>query len=284
MPQLILNYARIECAIHFIREHYTEQPELVDVARHVGLSVSHMQRLFQKWAGVSPKTFLQYITTMQAGALLRNGMSVLDSAYAVGLSGTGRLHDHFVKVHAMRPGQFGRRGAGLLLQYGFYESLFGTVLAASSDYGLVHLSFADNRKHQLQYLHDLLPEACLQNDKGNQVGLVNNIFQLNEDSPHNPIQLHLQGTAFQVQVWQALLRIPAGSLVAYKQVAAAAGKERAVRAAASAVANNPIAYLIPCHRVIRQNGTINQYRWGSTRKAAMIAYELSPEHDTILNH
>lgn len=260
------DYDRVESAIRYIADHADAQPGLEEIAREVGLSPFHFQRLFRRWAGVSPKRFLQTLTVEHAKSLLAESASVLDAAYETGLSGPSRLHDHFVAVEAMTPGEFKRRGAGLEIRWGVHASPFGRVVIATTGRGVCGLSFAAGEPRQ--WLRREWPEAELVEDRAKTRALAGQIFEASARVP-----LHVEGTSFQLQVWRALLRIPAGHLRSYDQVARAVGRPGAARAVGSAVGANRIAYLIPCHRVIRASGSIGGYRWGGERKQAMIAWE-----------
>jgi len=265
------DYERVARAIGFIAARVRRQPRLADVAREMGLSPSHAQRVFSRWAGVSPKDFLSYLTHAHARALLEGEASVLDAAYATGLSGPGRLHDLTLKIEALSPGEIKREGEGVTLCYGTADSPFGPAVLVVTGRGLAGLAFAD-RGGEEAALADLArrwPKATLRRDVGTVSPLAARIF----DRGSGPLRLLVAGTPFQIQVWEALLRIPAGRAMSYGRLAAAIGAPRAVRAVASAVGRNPIAYLIPCHRVLRESGALGGYRWGLTRKRAMLAFE-----------
>lgn len=265
-------YDRIESAIKFLKKNYQRQPSLEETAGHVRLSKFHFQRLFEDWAGVSPKAFVQYLTIEHAKKLLKDGQSTLDTAYDVGLSGPGRLHDLFVKIEAMSPGQFKNKGMDTHIQYGFYPSPFGELLLAETDKGICHLSFVTNRNRSLKELKAQWKLARLAEGPGNQAKAVHDFFN-QQISPGQPIRLNLKGTDFQIKVWEALLKIPRGQLATYSRIAAMAGKPRAARAAGSAIGKNPVAYIIPCHRVIRETGETGGYRWGPDRKSVINGWE-----------
>ena len=269
------DYQRIEKAIRFLETHAIEQPSLDAVAEHVGLSPCHFQRLFKRWAGVSPKRFLQHITVESARQLLRDSASVLDASYAVGLSGPGRLHDLFVSIDAVTPGEFKSAGVNLKLSYAFHGTPFGSCLVAESPRGICHLGFVDgdNRTQALAELRQNWQEATLAENCAAGRLAIKQAFSPAACATQPPIKVLLKGTNFQVKVWQALLKIPEGAVVSYGALAEAVGRPDAHRAVGTAVGRNPIAYLIPCHRVLRSNGVVGGYRWGTARKKAMLGYE-----------
>jgi len=269
------DYRRIAQAINYLEAHVAEQPSLDEVAEHIGLSAYHFQRLFKSWAGVSPKRFLQYLTVENAKTLLRNSASVLDAALDVGLSGPGRLHDLFVSVEAMTPGEFKHQGRALQVSYGFHATPFGECLLAVTSRGICSLAFVEpeNRSVVLEALLKSWQDArILENPEAGR-SAIQQIFGPYSDQPQTPIRVFLRGTNFQIKVWEALLRIPEGRAVSYGCLADRVGHPRAHRAVGTAVGHNPIAYLIPCHRVLRTNGDIGGYRWGTTRKRAILARE-----------
>jgi len=268
------DYQRIANAIVYLSEHRAEQPSLAELANHIGLSEHHLQRLFSEWAGVSPKRFLQFLTKEYAKQALHDS-SVLESALAAGLSGSGRLHDLMVSWEGVTPGEYKAEGKGLLIRYGYHPCPFGWCLLAETERGICKLAFADDPADKSVLISELLeewPEAKLQENKEATAETLQKVFPLN-GVERKPLHLLLKGTEFQLKVWEALLAVSEGQLVTYSQLAGVAGCPKAVRAVSSAVARNTIAYLIPCHRVIRQSGETNLYRWGSTRKRAMIARE-----------
>ncbi len=266
------DYERIERAIRFLEDHVSDQPRLDEIAAHVHLSPFHFERLFKRWAGVMPKQFLQYLTLGYAKERLRASTSVLEAALDSGLSGTGRLHDLFVTVDAITPGEFKQQGAGVVIRYGFHETRFGWCFIGLTDRGICHMAFESPGPEPLSELAARWPGATLEEAPAKTGMVVERIF--GEHTANGaPLRLLLSGTNFQVQVWQALLRVPAGEVVSYEELAQALGRPAATRAVASAVAKNPIGYLIPCHRVIRKSGQFGQYHWGSARKKAMVGYE-----------
>ena len=269
------DYRRIEQAIAYLEEHALEQPSLDDVAEHIGLSSYHFQRLFKSWAGVSPKRFLQYLTIENAKKLLRESVSVLDTALDVGLSGPSRLHDLFVSVEAMTPGEFKAQGKDLLISYGFHATPFGECLLAVTSRGICSLAFVDpeTRFVALDELQATWQEAILVEDQNAGKDSIKTIFGQTRDQSQTPIKVLIRGTNFQVKVWEALLRIPEGVVVSYSSLADAVGHPGAHRAVGAAAGHNPVGYLIPCHRVLRANGEIGGYHWGTARKRAILARE-----------
>jgi len=265
------DYRRIEKAILFLDEQFPAQPSLSEVARSVHLSSYHFQRLFKRWAGISPKRFVQFLTLDYAKRALAESASVLDAAYAAGLSSPSRLHDLFVAAEAVTPGEFRKRGASLQIRYGFHPSPFGECLMARTERGICALFFVlrDNRQETLEDLRRRWPAADLVKDSAATGPLLKHIF----NGRGNHVPLDLRGTNFQLKVWQALLEIPLGAVVPYEKIAECVGKPRATRAVGTAVGQNPIAFLIPCHRVIRKVGAIGGYHGGVTRKRAMLAWE-----------
>ena len=269
-----LDYNRIAEAIHYLKDNYKTQPKLEEVAEHIHVSPFHFQRMFQSWAGVSPKQFLQYLTVEHAKEILKNtGASLFDTAFETGLSGTGRLHDLFIKVEGMTPGEFKNGGEMLRIHYSFADTPFGKVIVASTDKGICHMAFADEGEEKaLEGLKAVFPNAVYSQfvDRIQQ----NALFIFSQDwSKLDQVKLHLKGTDFQLKVWETLLKVPAGGLTTYSDLAKKAGYEGASRAVGTAIGNNPVAFLIPCHRVIKATGDIGQYHWGGTRKNAIIGWE-----------
>lgn len=266
------DYERIEKAIVYLKENFKEQPDLDAVAKQVHLSPFHFQRLFKDWAGVSPKKFLQYISVEHAKGLLKQHLPLSDVSFETGLSGTGRLHDLFISIEGMTPGEYKNGGEQLYINYSFAETPFGNIIVASTTKGICHLAFAGDEQQALRDLKNHFPQAVLRQvvDTIQQ----NALFIFTQDWKNlSNIKLHLKGTAFQLKVWQALLKIPLGGLSTYASIAAATGNAKASRAVGSAIGDNPVAFLIPCHRVIKSTGLIGQYHWGSERKTAIIGWE-----------
>lgn len=267
-----INFERITQAISYLKDNFKNQPNLDEVADKVHLSPFHFQKLFTDWAGVSPKKFVQYLSIEHAKKLLANTSSTLfDAALQTGLSGTGRLHDLFVTIEGMTPGEYKNGGENLNISYSFSASPFGTILAASTAKGICHLAFADNKSDALFALQKKFPGAnYIQATDSFQAEVVN---AFTGGTSADAIKLHLKGTAFQLKVWEALLNIPMGNLITYGGIAQLVNSPKASRAVGSAVGDNPVAFIIPCHRVIQSTGVIGNYHWGSNRKAAMIAWE-----------
>ncbi len=270
------DYARIEQAIRYLEAHFRQQPELRQVAESVGLSEYHFQRLFTRWVGISPKRFLQYLTKEYAKGLLRQPVDLLEASYASGLSGPGRLHDLFVVTEAVTPGEYKQQGQGLEIRYGFHPSPFGECLLALTGRGVCHLGFvqAGGRESALARLRADWPGAALSEDPQATRPYAQQVFSPAGGS-WQALPLVLRGTNFQIKVWEALLRIPSGSLVTYEKVAAAIGLPSAARAVGQAIGRNPLAVIIPCHRVIRKDGEIGSYRYGSARKKALLGWEFA---------
>ena len=270
------DYQRIAQIIQFLDENHVEQPDLRSLAQRVGLSSFHFHRLFSSWAGVTPKDFLQCLTLAHARARLRQGESILETALNSGLSGPGRLHDLCVNLEAASPGELKFGGFGWKIVYGFAESPFGQCLIAESPRGICQLSFGEGKESARMELQTNWPEAKLNRNDSAATRLANRIFHPRISSPlRTPLRAIVRGTPFQVRVWRALLQIPPGCLTSYGRLASAIGKPAASRAVGSAIGLNPLAYLIPCHRVIRETGVIGNYHWGPARKRVMIARESS---------
>ena len=268
-----MNFSRVAAAIDYIKDNFKAQPGLEEVAEQIHLSPFHFQRLFTDWAGVSPKKFLQYISLEHAKKMLQETQaSLFETAIETGLSGSSRLHDLFVKVEGMTPGEYKNGGAHLSINYSYAASPFGPVLVATTDKGICHIAFADDEEAAFQALQQRFPNATYKQmvDRVQQNAL--HIFT--HDWTHlDKIKLHLKGTPFQLKVWETLLKIPAGQLATYGTIAQQIEQPKASRAVGSAIGSNPVAFLIPCHRVIQSNGSIGQFHWGSTRKTAMIGWE-----------
>ena len=267
------DYERARSAILYIAEHADEQPSLDEVAAHVGLSRYHFQRFFTRWAGVSPKRFLQHVTASRAKALLRTSEPVLDAAFAVGLSGSGRLHDLLVATDAVTPGEFKRHGRGVTIRYGFHETPFGLALLGVTDRGICALRFTEpsDRERAVDELTADWPNATILLDESSTAPLARRVFGGTDDTA--PLPMLLRGTNFQVKVWEGLLNVPEGYLISYGDLARRLLMPSSTRAVASAVGANPIGYLIPCHRVLRSTGELGGYRWGVDRKLVMLERE-----------
>jgi len=273
LKQLSDDYLRIEQAILYLEEHYKEQPSLEDVAANVGLSEYHFQRLFTRWAGVSPKRFLQFVTKESAKELLKRSENLLDTTHQVGLSSLGRLHELFVTTEAMTPGQYKSSGAGVTIRYGIHPTPFGKCLIATTERGICNLSFVQTSEGNA--IDELVTEweqaKMIEDQKSTQL-MLEPIFDL--DYRGKPLGLHLRGTNFQLKVWEALLQIPVGTVTTYKGIAEQIGNPKALRAVGTAVGHNPIAVLIPCHRVINTVGEFGKYRYGAVRKKALLVREM----------
>lgn len=265
------HYETIAEAIGYVRSHYNQQPELETVARHVHMSPFYFQKIFTEWAGVSPKKFLQHISLQHAKKLLRNDqLSLFDTAEALGMSGTGRLHDLFVTIENMTPAEYKNGGESLQITYNFLTTKFGKICIAATKKGICYLHFEDDESN-VKNLQSEFPKATL--TCGHHFLFDRAIQCIDGINFEAKINLHLKGTEFQVKVWHALLSIAEGHTSTYKKIAMQAGAETAYRAAGTAIGHNPVAYLIPCHRVIRGDGDLGGYMWGLNRKAAMLASE-----------
>lgn len=268
-----VNYQRIAEAIEYIKVHYKDQPSLDLIAESVHISPFHFQRLFTDWAGVSPKKFLQFISLQHAKEVLkRNAATLSDALDATGLSSSSRLHDLFVSIEGMTPGEYKNGGKDLTISYSFSETLFGNVIVASTLKGVCFMAFYDTEENALMDLKKHFPNAhfIVSYDAYQESAL--KIFNKNEKDL-NQVKLHLKGTDFQLKVWGALLKIPMGNLTTYGSIATSIDKPSASRAVGTAIGSNPIAFLIPCHRVIQSSGNLGGYMWGTTRKTAMIGWE-----------
>ncbi len=270
-----INYRRIARAIDYLAEHFKEQPSLDQVASHVNLSPFHFQRLFADWAGTTPKKFLQYLSADYAKKLLRENDATLgEAACHTGLSGTGRLHDLFVKLEGMTPAEYKQGGRSLLIHYCFAQTPFGGIILASTGRGICYLAFMENEAEALDGLKARFPNAAyVQHTDAFQQSALAVFARSGGMLP--PVKLHLKGTAFQLKVWEALLKVPAGGLVTYGTIARRINLPAACRAVGTAVGSNPVSFLIPCHRVIQASGVLGSYRWGSSRKRAIIGWEAS---------
>ena len=269
------NYQRIESVIHYLDEHRADQPDLGALARHVDLSPFHFHRLFSDWAGITPKDFLQCLTFADVRRRLKEGESVLSAALESGLSGPGRLHDLCVTLEAASPGELKSGGAGWAITAGFAETPFGNALVAQGPRGICELSFVEPEKEEkaLATLRKAWSNAAVRRDDAAAARTARRLFRRPAAGDAAPLRAFVKGTEFQVRVWRALLEVPPSSVVTYGRLAAAIGKPAAARAVGSAVGKNTLAYLIPCHRVIRETGVVGDYRWGSARKRAMLAWE-----------
>ena len=278
LTQVETNYSRIAEAIGYIQDNFKSQPRLDEVAQKIALSPFHFQKMFTEWAGVSPKKFLQYLTVEYAKKMLKdNHASLFDTAIEAGLSGTGRPHDLFVNIEGMTPGEYKNGGENLSINYSFAESPFGNILVASTPKGICYMAFADEHDEALRILKNKFPNATYTQmvDLAQQDAL----FIFTHDwSRLNKVKLHLKGTEFQLKVWETLLKIPMGQLTTYGNVARQIQAPNSSRAVGTAIGDNPVAFLIPCHRIIQSTGVFGGYHWGSIRKTAIIGWEAAQVH------
>jgi AraC family transcriptional regulator, regulatory protein of adaptative response / methylated-DNA-[protein]-cysteine methyltransferase len=269
--QAELDYRRIEKAIHYLGQNHRSQPSLEKIAAHIHMSPYHFQRLFTRWAGISPKKFLQYLTLQYAKTKLREDLSLSEIAFEAGLSGTGRLHDLFIQMEGMTPGQYKKSGSGITIFYGFHQGPFGKyILALTSEKRICALEFLNKEEEAVISLQQQWKESELKYDPGKTSPFAGKLFSPGSSSPLNIL---VKGTPFQLKVWEALLKIPFGSLVSYQAVSEHVHKPGGFQATGGAIGRNPLAFLIPCHRVVRKTGEINGYRWGLDRKSALIGWE-----------
>lgn len=269
------DYERIAKAISYISQNVTAQPSLDEIAAHVALSPFHFQRLFSRWAGTTPKRFLQVLTLELGKKLLEESGSLLDVSGQLGLSSSSRLHDHFVQLEAVTPGEYRSKGKDLVIEYGEHDTPFGRIFVAQTPRGVCRAAFVDvdDEGRQLEALRKTWPLATYRKNVAGTAQVAELLNMPPQAQLQRPLSLHVAGTNFQVAVWRALLRIPAGSAVTYSQIAKAVGAPVAVRAAGTAIGANPVAFVIPCHRVIQQSGALGGYRWGLERKQAMQVWE-----------
>lgn len=272
------SYERIAQAIDYIQINFKSQPSLEEVAAHVQLSPFHFQRLFYDWAGVSPKKFLQYLSVSHAKDLLnRQQLSLLDTAFETGLSGSSRLHDLFVHIEGMTPGEYKKGGDGLRIAYAFADSPFGDILIAATERGICHLVFYEQSDCALLELRKQFPNALFSQSSNQHIQHALTVFQHLGHSPTrlSDIKLHIKGSDFQLKVWESLLKTPFGQLSTYGEIAQRIHAPQAARAVGTAIGHNPVALLIPCHRVIQASGALGGYHWGCTRKSAIQTWEMA---------
>ncbi len=272
------HYEKIAAAIAYIHANHTEQPSLDEIAAAVHLSPYHFQRLFTEWAGVSPKKFLQYISLQHAKGLLAKDYTVEQATFETGLSGTSRLHDMFVNLEAMTPGEYRNGGEALTIRYHFMDTAFGPMLAAATEKGICSIAFADDRAAALEDLRRQWPQARFLEETSSFISDVRAYFEEMEQDTvkaknEKAIRLHVKATPFQLKVWEALLKVPAGQVATYARIAAQISHPKAARAVGTAVGDNPVAFLIPCHRVIKSTGIFGGYHWGPVRKTAILGWE-----------
>lgn len=268
-----INFERIVAAIEYIKTHFKSQPGLEEIAAHVHMSPHHFQRMFTDWAGTSPKKFLQYISIQYAKSLLSEKKTTLfDASIDSGLSGSGRLHDLFIRIEGMTPGEFKNGGENLKIKYNFFESPFGKIIIASTQKGICHLAFGEDENISFLTLKSNFPNANFKKITDNYQEVAARFFTADHENL-TLLKLHLKGTDFQLKVWEALLKIPEGQLTTYGKIAREIKIPKASRAVGTAVGANPVAWLIPCHRVIQSSGILGGYHWGTSRKAAIIGWE-----------
>jgi AraC family transcriptional regulator, regulatory protein of adaptative response / methylated-DNA-[protein]-cysteine methyltransferase len=271
--QAHINFNRIAEAIHFIKTNMDKQPSLDEIATHVNMSAFHFQKMFTEWAGVSPKKFLQYITVSYAKNLLREKQNTLfETTVETGLSSTSRLHDMFVNLEGMTPAEYKNEAANLAINYGFYETTFGNIIVANTQKGICYIAFCDSKKEAFALLKNKFNKAIITEMQHKMQVQIIQLFE-NKFTGKEKINLHVKGTAFQIKVWEALLTIPLGQLTTYGNIANKIENPKASRAVGTAIGDNPIAYIIPCHRVIQSTGIFGGYMWGPKRKTAMIGWE-----------
>lgn len=271
----------IEQAIQYIEANVQRQPELDEIAAAIGLSEYHFQRLFTRWVGISPKRFMQFLTKEHAKELLARSENLLETTHQVGLSSLGRLHDLFITTEAVTPGEFKSQGAGLTIRYGLHRTPVGKCLIATTERGICRLGFVQaNEGSVIDELAADWKQAKMVEDYKTTAPLIELIFPTSGkglDETTQPLKVHLRGTNFQIKVWEALLQIPVGAATSYEQIAAKIGNPKAVRAVGTAVGHNPIAVVVPCHRVIRKSGEFGNYRYGTARKLVLLAREFGAE-------
>jgi len=272
---VLRDYDAVSRAIAFISNHWRAQPSIEEIAEAVSVTPDELHHLFRRWAGLTPKDFMQAVTLDNAKRMLRESASILDTAYDAGLSGPGRLHDLFVTHEAMSPGEWKKGGAGTTLRYGYYPSPFGTAVIVATDRGLAGLAFADDGEEQaaLADLQGRWPLATYVADQSLASDIARRIFESSQWCADQPLRVVLIGTDFEVRVWETLLRIPMGKATSYSDVARKIGAPKASRAVGAAVGKNPISFVVPCHRVLGKGGAITGYHWGLTRKRAMLGWE-----------
>jgi AraC family transcriptional regulator of adaptative response/methylated-DNA-[protein]-cysteine methyltransferase len=275
LSEAAADYEVVRKAIGHIRGHWREQPEIEAIAEAAGVTPTELHHLFRRWAGLTPKAFLQALTLDGARQLLRDSASVLDASYEVGLSGPGRLHDLFVAHEAMSPGEWKTGGEGLTMYFGFHPSPFGNALIVATDRGLAGLAFADAgaERATLLDMKRRWPRANYLEDAARTAPIAQRVFDSKQWRAQQPLRVVLIGTDWEVRVWEALLKIPMGRLTTYSGLAGKVRKPAAARAVGSAVGKNPIAFVVPCHRVIGKAGALTGYHWGLTRKHAMLGWE-----------
>ena len=268
-----IDFTRIADAIYFIKNNFTAQPSLEEIAKHVHVSPSHFQKMFIEWAGVSPKKFLQYISINYAKSKLRNEQATLfDTAVETGLSGTGRLHDLFINIEGMTPGEYKNGGENLTIKYNYKKSVFGKLIIAATEKGICYIAFYEETDAAFNLLLKSFPKATFLHEDNSYQSDILKVFT-NDYHSADKIKLHLRGTDFQLKVWETLLTIPFGGLATYGEISKKINSPKASRAVGSAIGKNPVAFLIPCHRIIQSTGLFGEYMWGAKRKTAIIGWE-----------
>ncbi|WP_276682406.1 methylated-DNA--[protein]-cysteine S-methyltransferase [Thalassolituus oleivorans] len=269
------DYDRIASAMTYLVDRATDQPSLEEIAAHVHLSPYHFQRVFCQWAGTTPKRFLQVLTLERGKVLLENAHSLLDVSHELGLSGSSRLHDHFVQLEAVTPGEYKSRGKQVQIEYGVHTTPLGPMFVAVTQRGVCRAEFMDfnSMEDLLESLHNAWPLSSIRESLASTRHVVDAFFGSNTAAKHGPLSVHVKGTNFQIAVWRALLKIPPGAVASYGQVATALGAPQSARAVGNAVGANPVALLIPCHRVIQQSGALGGYRWGPAKKLMVQTWE-----------
>jgi AraC family transcriptional regulator, regulatory protein of adaptative response / methylated-DNA-[protein]-cysteine methyltransferase len=276
-----INYLRIEQAIKYLEKNFLKQPELEDIAESVQLSPYHFQRLFTEWAGISPKRFLQYLTIDFLKEKLQQSISILEAAEAAGLSSQSRVYDLFTTLEAVTPQEYKLKGSGITITYGFHPTLFGNCLIGVTERGICWISFLSSNEemnHALDEMKMHWYNSIFREDVHSTAPFITRIF--NDQPEKKKLHLLVRGTNFQIKVWEALLRIPSGTVTTYKEIAKAVQSPKAMQAVGTAVGSNHIAYLIPCHRVIRKDGILGEYRWSSHRKKSIIGWEMAKQDAT----
>lgn len=269
------DYDRIASAMAYLIDRASDQPSLDEIAAHVHLSPYHFQRLFCRWAGTTPKRFLQVLTLERGKGLLDNSRSLLEASHELGLSGSSRLHDHFVQLEAVTPGEYKNRGKQVLIEYGLHHTPLGPMFIAVTQRGVCRAEFMDfkSKEELLDDLHNAWPLSSIRESAQSTRHVVDAFFGSDAASKQGPLSLYVAGTNFQIAVWRALLKIPPGAVASYAEVAKALGAPRSARAVGNAIGANPVALLIPCHRVIQQSGALGGYRWGATKKLMVQTWE-----------
>lgn len=269
------DYDRIASAMAYLVDRASDQPSLEEIAAHVHLSPYHFQRLFCRWAGTTPKRFLQVLTLERGKGLLDESRSLLDVSHELGLSGSSRLHDHFVQLEAVTPGEYKARGKQVKIEYGVHATPLGRIFVAVTQRGVCRAGFMDfsSKEELLEELHNAWPYSSITENTPSTHHIIDAFFNSNAASRNGPLSLHVSGTNFQIAVWRALLKIPLGALASYSQIARSLDAPKASRAVGNAIGSNPVALLIPCHRVIQQSGALGGYRWGATKKLMVQVWE-----------